>query len=192
MGVISECSLFQGSVQRHHQMLLDAVVVVPFPSMSPGMYMGLYIDDRIPQCERIACVTRFYCPHHTGSHMPSLEDLSPFLEGGYFNAKSLTLFRTANGDSPFVHLCIHSPRTGDPCFYRYFRFRGCCHESDIPLWKLPREITHDISVQHAFTRSEKSIFFCDGLWKTRCQRSDQRELFMGTDSEEEPDESDDD
>ena len=62
MGVISECSLFQGSVQRHHQMLLDAVVVVPFPSMSPGMYMGLYIDDRIPQCERIACVTRFYCP----------------------------------------------------------------------------------------------------------------------------------
>ena len=36
------------------------------------------------------------------------------------------------------------------------------------------------------------FFFCDGLWKTGCQRSDQRELFMGTDSEEEPDESGDD
>ena len=65
--------------------------------MSPGMYMWFYIDECIPQCERIVCVTRFYYPHHMGSHMPSLEDLSPFLEGGCFNAKGLTLFGSQFG-----------------------------------------------------------------------------------------------
>ena len=66
----------------------------------------------------------------------------------------------------------------DTRFISTFVLGALAHKSDIPLWKLPREITHYIDVQCAFCKSEKLWgFFCDGLSKTRHQRSDQRAVY---------------
>ena len=45
-------------------------------------------------------------------------------------------FPTANGDSPFLRFCTHGPRTGDPRFYSYFRFRGLLCARVTVLWEV--------------------------------------------------------
>ena len=45
-------------------------------------YVQEYIDRCISRGEGIACVSDFLLPRHIGSHAPSSEDLSPFLEEG--------------------------------------------------------------------------------------------------------------
>ena len=45
----------------------------------------------------------------------------------------------------------------------YFRFGGCCHESDIPLWKLPRELTLTI-LMYSMRFAEVKFVFLLFLW----------------------------
>ena len=63
------------------------------------------------------------------------------------------------------------------------------HKSDIPLWKLPREITHYIDGQRE-VKNWGDFFALDRQRLTVKEMI--RELFMNRNSEEEPDESDDD
>ena len=57
--------------------------------------------------------------------------------------------------------CSYVPHEwGIPVFIGTLSFGAVAHESNIPLWKLPREITHYINVQRAFCRKEKSYVFC--------------------------------
>ena len=66
-------------------------------------------------------------------------------------------------------------KCGIPIFISTFAFRVVAHKSDIPLWKLPREITPAISMYSmCFAEVKNRFVFHDGSSKTRCQRSDQR------------------
>ena len=84
---------------------------------------------------------------------------------------SLTLLVLQMG-SLRSYVCIQSPRMGDPCFYQYFHFQGCCSWEWHPIMEITKQNhSHYINVQHAFCRSEKSFFVCDRSSKTHCQRT---------------------
>ena len=94
------------------------------------------------------------------------------------------------------HLNISSStahKQGIPVFIGTFIFGAVTNKSDIPLWKLPREITLSLTILTYSMRFAEVIFFSlVFLMMAREVKEVITELFMDRDSEEEPDENDND